>query len=248
MSELIEVTRDGAVQMVRFNRPEKKNAITNQMYHDLSAALEAGEADEAVHVHLLLGHPGAFTAGNDVGDFLSIAQSGSIEDTGVARYLQLQPEIDKPLIAAVDGLAVGIGTTLLFHCDMVFATLESRFITPFVNLGLVAENASSLLAPRQMGPQRAFELLAMGEPFTAERAREAGLVNAVLPPEELEPHALATARKLANLPQQALRLTKKLLKGDTAPIHATSRREAEIFAERLTSDEARQAFVAFMSR
>ncbi|MEM7237953.1 MAG: enoyl-CoA hydratase-related protein, partial [Pseudomonadota bacterium] len=139
MTSHIETTRTGAVQKIRFNRPEKKNAITNQMYHDLAAAIETGEADDDVSVHLLLGHPGAFTAGNDVGDFLTIAQSGSLSGSGVERYLKLQPEIDKPVIAAVDGLAVGIGTTLLFHCDMVFATPESRFITPFVDLGLVAE-------------------------------------------------------------------------------------------------------------
>ncbi|MEM9100254.1 MAG: enoyl-CoA hydratase-related protein, partial [Pseudomonadota bacterium] len=139
----IETNRDGAVQMIRFNRPEKKNAITNQMYLDLAEAIETGEADDAISVHLLLGHPGAFTAGNDVGDFLMIAQTGSLSGSGVERYLTVQPRIEKPILAAVDGLAVGIGTTLLFHCDMVFATPESRFITPFVNLGLVAENASS---------------------------------------------------------------------------------------------------------
>ncbi|MEM9044703.1 MAG: crotonase/enoyl-CoA hydratase family protein [Pseudomonadota bacterium] len=244
----IELTRHDAVQMIRFNRPEKKNAITNQMYHDLAEAIETGEADETVSVHLLLGHPGAFTAGNDVGDFLMIAQSGSLSGSGVERYLKIQPRINKPIVAAIDGLAVGIGTTLLFHCDMVFATPESRFITPFVNLGLVAENASSLIAPQAMGYQRAFEMLAMGEPFSAERAREAGFVNAVLAPELLEAHALETAQKLAAMPQQALRATKRLMKGDIEPVVAASLREAEIFAERLSSDEAKQAFMAFMSR
>ncbi|MEM9096974.1 MAG: enoyl-CoA hydratase-related protein, partial [Pseudomonadota bacterium] len=152
------------------------------------------------------------------------------------------------ILAAVDGLAVGIGTTLLFHCDMVFATPESRFITPFVNLGLVAENASSLIGPRAMGYQRAFELLAMGEPFSAARAVEAGFVNAVIAPEDLEAHALAVAQKLAGLPQQALRATKRLMKGDIAPVVDASQREGEIFAERLASDEAKQAFMAFMAR
>ncbi|MEM9370903.1 MAG: crotonase/enoyl-CoA hydratase family protein [Pseudomonadota bacterium] len=248
MSTHIEITRNGAVQTIRFNRPEKKNAITNQMYHDLAAAIEDGEADDGVSVHLLLGHPGAFTAGNDVGDFLSIAQNGGLSGSGVERYLKLQPGIEKPLLAAVDGLAVGIGTTLLLHCDMVFATPESRFITPFVDLGLVAENASSLIGPRLMGHQRAFEMLGMCEPFSAERAREAGIVNAVVAPEDLEAHAEAAAQRLAAKPQQALRSTKRLLKGDTAEIRSASMREAEIFAERLTSDEARNAFIAFMSR
>lgn len=244
----IETNRDGAVQMIRFNRPEKKNAITNQMYLDLAEAIETGEADDAISVHLLLGHPGAFTAGNDVGDFLMIAQTGSLSGSGVERYLTVQPRIEKPILAAVDGLAVGIGTTLLFHCDMVFATPESRFITPFVNLGLVAENASSLIGPRAMGYQRAFELLAMGEPFSAARAVEAGFVNAVIAPEDLEAHALAVAQKLAGLPQQALRATKRLMKGDIAPVVDASQREGEIFAERLASDEAKQAFMAFMAR
>ncbi|MEM8791561.1 MAG: crotonase/enoyl-CoA hydratase family protein [Pseudomonadota bacterium] len=244
----IELTRDGAVQIIRFNRPEKKNAITNQMYHDLAQAIEDGEADDAISVHLLMGHAGAFTAGNDVGDFLSVAQSGSLSGSGVERYLTLQPQIEKPLLAAVDGLAVGIGTTLLFHCDMVFATPESTFRTPFVDLGLVAENASSLLGPQSMGYQRAFELLAMGEPFSAERAREAGLINAIVPQAELETQARAIAAKLAAKPQQALRLTKRLMKGDVAPVQEASRAEAEIFAERLKSEEAMQAFMSFMSR
>ena len=244
----METAREGTVQTIRFNRPEKKNAITNQMYHDLAEAIETGEADEAVSVHLLLGHPGAFTAGNDVGDFLMIAQSGSLSGSGVERYLTLQPRIEKPILAAVDGLAVGIGTTLLFHCDMVFATPESRFITPFVDLGLVAENASSLIAPQAMGYQRAFEMLAMGTPFSAERAEAAGIVNAIVAPEELEAYAMATAQKLAAKPQQALRATKRLMKGDIEPVVAASLREAEIFAERLSSDEAKQAFMAFMAR
>ncbi|MEM6905283.1 MAG: enoyl-CoA hydratase-related protein, partial [Pseudomonadota bacterium] len=228
--------------------PEKKNAITNDMYHGLVDALEAGEADESVHVHVLFGHPGVFTAGNDVMDFVKLAQGSGLAESGVARYLRLQPDIQKPFLAAVDGLAVGIGTTLLFHCDMVFATPGSEFMTPFVDLGLVAENASSLLAPRIMGAQRAFEMLALAERFSAERAAEAGLVNAVLPPERLEPHTMEIAARLAAKPQQALRLTKQLLKGDSAPVHEVSRREADLFAARLKSTEAQQAFLAFMSR
>lgn len=248
MSEHIQVTRDGAVQLIRFDRPEKKNAITDTMYHALTDALEAGEADDSVSVHVLMGHPGVFTAGNDVGDFMKLAQGTNMAEAGVARYLQRQPEIAKPFLAAVDGLAVGIGTTLLMHCDMVFATPDSRFMTPFVDLGLVAENASSLIAPRIMGAQRAFEMLALGEAFDGARAREAGLVNALVPAHELEAHALAIAHRLAAKPQEALRLTKALLKGDSGEIHARSRRESEIFHQRLSSAEAHQAFAAFMAR
>ena len=248
MTEHIEVTRDGAVQILRFNRPEKKNAITNAMYHALTDALAAAEADDAIAVHVLLGHPGVFTAGNDVGDFLQLAQNIDFSEAGVTRYLRLQPDIEKPLLAGVDGLAVGIGTTLLFHCDMVFATPDSRFMTPFVDLGLVAENASSLMAPRIIGAQRAFELLALGEAFSAERAEAAGMINAVLPAAEMETRTLETAQRLAAKPRQALRLTKALLKGDVRPIHAASEKETALFGERLGSDEARAAFMAFMSR
>ncbi|MEL6477567.1 MAG: crotonase/enoyl-CoA hydratase family protein [Pseudomonadota bacterium] len=248
MTEHIQVTRDGAVQTIRFNRAEKKNAITDAMYHALAEALEAGEADDSISVHVLLGQPGVFTAGNDVLDFMQFAAGADLGKSGVARYLRLQPDIGKPFLAGVDGLAVGIGTTLLFHCDMVFATPGAQFSTPFVNLGLVAENASSLLAPRIMGGVRAFELLALAERFDAERACQAGIINAVVAPEELEAKVLDTAQRLAEKPQQALRQTKALLKGDSAEIHAASRRESEIFAERLQSEEARNAFMAFMAR
>ncbi|MEM1164610.1 MAG: crotonase/enoyl-CoA hydratase family protein [Pseudomonadota bacterium] len=249
MTDHIQVSRDGAVQIIRFNRAEKKNAITDAMYHSLSEALEKGEADETVSVHILLGQSGVFTAGNDVADFMQFAVGAArLDEAGVARYLRLQPDITKPFLAGVDGVAVGIGTTLLFHCDMVFATPASQFSTPFVNLGLVAENASSLLAPRIMGGVRAFEMLALAERFDAERAREAGVINAVVEPDQLEAHVIETAQRLAAKPQQALRRTKALLKGDSTELHAVSRRESEIFAERLGSDEAREAFMAFMAR
>lgn len=248
MTDTIQVTRAGAVQVIRFNRPDKKNAITNDMYHALVDALETGEADEAVHVHVLLGHPGVFTAGNDVGDFVKLTQLPDFGEAGVSRYLTLQPDIAKPFLAGVDGLAVGIGTTLLMHCDMVFATDRSRFLTPFVDLGLVAENASSLVGPRIMGAQRAFELLALGEAFPAQRAYEAGIVNAIVAEDRLEAHTLEIAARLAAKPQNALRQTKALMKGDSAEIHAASKRESAMFRECLTSDEARQAFMAFMAR
>lgn len=248
MTNHISVTRDGAVQVLRFDRVEKKNAITDAMYHALADALEEGERDAAVRAHLLLGKEGVFTAGNDVADFVRLAQSGEALNAGVGRYLAVQTRIEKPLLAAVDGLAIGIGTTLLFHCDMVFATERSQFATPFVDLGLVPENASSLLAPLLMGPQRAFEMLALGERFSAERAVECGFVNRILPVEELEPHALDIATRLAAKPPEALRLAKSLMRTNRDAIEAASKREAKIFAERLTAAETQQAFAAFLSR
>lgn len=243
----VEIDRAEGVQAIRLARPEKRNALTDAMYHAMTDAIEAAEADPAIGAHLFLGQPGAFTAGNDLGDFLATAEGRGLS-RGVERFLAVQVAAAKPLVAAVDGLAVGIGTTLLLQCDMVFCTPRSRLMTPFIDLGLVPENAASLLAPRLMGHAWAFELLCLAEPFDAERALAARIVNAVLPEAALEPHARAVAARLAAKPREAMRLSRALLRRDAAERMAASREEARIFGERLRSPEARAAFTAFLGR
>ncbi len=247
MAELIEVTRQGGVQCIRFNRPDKKNAITAVMYQALAEALTGGEADAGVRCHVLLGSGGSFTAGNDIGDF---QKSGDplARLAEIKRFLTAVSTTEKPLLAGVDGLAVGVGVTLLMHCDMVYASPQSWFQTPFTALGLVPEAASSLMGPRLMGHPLAFELLVAGEKFTAERALAAGLLNAVVPADQLEPEILKMAAKLAALPAEAVKISKRLLKGDKAEIAQRIDAETVLFVERLASEEAQAAFRAFFTR
>jgi len=247
MSEHIEISRDGAVQIVRMNRPDKKNAITRAMYAAMAKALTEGDADETVRVHLILGVPGAFSSGNDLADFMAVATGGE-QGTEVADFLQALATAEKPIVSGVDGIAVGIGTTLNFHCDVTLATPRTQFHTPFVDLGLVPEAGSSLLGPALLGRQQAFALLGLGEPFPAERARAAGLIYDVVPEDELEAAALAAARRVASKPPQALKIARDLMLGDRAALVERIREEGRQFAARLKSDEARNAFVAFMNR
>jgi enoyl-CoA hydratase/carnithine racemase len=248
MADLIKVeTRNGA-QLIRINRPEKKNALTAAMYTRMEAALQEGDASPQVAAHVFLGGPGAFSAGNDIEDFLNCAREAGALSNPVVGFISRLPLVKKPMIAAVDGLAVGVGTTLLLHCDLVYATPQSSFRTPFLDLGLVPEAGSSLLAPLLMGHQRAFELLVLGEPFTADRALAAGLVNAIHPAVELEGRALAAARRLAMKPPAALAAARALLKGDPTAISERIAREVAVFAERLQSAEAKEAFTAFLEK
>ncbi len=246
MSDHIQVTRDGAVQILRLNRADKKNSLTSAMYVALIKAFEEANSDESVGAILVLGQPGVFSAGNDLADFLAAGEGDG--PSQAFNFVGALADNDKSLIAAVDGVAVGIGTTLMFHCDMVFASPLAHFMTPFVNLGLIPEAGSSLLAPRLMGTARAFELIVMGEPFSAERAREAGFVNHVVPSEELEAAALKAAHAIAKKPREALRITRRLLRGDKADIKARMEEEGALFADRLNSDEAKAAFQAFLTK
>jgi enoyl-CoA hydratase/carnithine racemase len=248
MPEGVRIARDGPVQILRFDRPEKKNAITGAMYDALAEALEAASRDEGIGVSVVLGSPEIFTAGNDIGDFIRMAAQSAAFGEPILRFLRAVATHDRPLLAGVDGLAVGVGTTLLLHCDYVLATPRSLFRTPFTALGLVPEAASSLLAPRVMGHARAFELLVMGRDFDAERALAAGLVNAVVSPEALEPQILAAALGMAARPRQAVLASRRLLKGDAAETLARIDAEAALFAERLASREAQEAFAAFMGK
>lgn len=237
----------GAINLIRFNRPEKKNAITRAMYATMAKALIEGERDEKVRVHVLLGTPGVFTSGNDMQDFMAVAMGGE-KGTEVFDFLGCLASVEKPVVSGVDGLAIGIGTTIHMHCDMTFATPDSRFHTPFTDLALVPEAGSSLLAPTAMGHQKAFALLAAGIPFSGEDAERSGLIYKTVSAEELEPAVFAAAEHLAQKPPKALAISRRLVKPDPAPVMARMREEAEHFSSQLKSAEALAAFQAFMAR
>ncbi len=246
MTEDIEVSREGAVLSAAFARPQKKNAITGAMYEKLIEAFETAERDPDIGALVLSGKGGVFTAGNDLNDFLAVA----MHETGefpAWRFVQKLAEFEKPLVAAVDGLAIGVGTTLCFHCDLVYATPEARFQTPFVNLGLVPEAGSSLLAPQRFGRAKAAELLMLAEPFGAEEALRLGLVNALLPQDRLLPHAMEKAAALAAKPRAALLATRRLMRGDGEAVKARMAEETHAFSAALKSPEAHAAFQAFLS-
>lgn len=247
MSDHVLVERHGAVQTIRLDRPDKKNAITRAMYATMAAALTGGDGDDAIRVHVLLGREGAFSSGNDLQDFLAVATGG---DHGgeVFEFLKALATAKKPIVSGVDGLAIGIGTTIHLHCDLTFATPGSLFKTPFVDLALVPEAASSLLAPQVMGHQRAFALLGMGEGFSAEQARDAGLIYGVVEADKLEASVMEAAGALASKPPMALQRARQLIRGPREPVIERIREEGALFAEQLKTDEARDAFMAFMSR
>ncbi len=247
MSEHIVVERQGAAQIIRMNRPDKKNALTRAMYSGMAAALTEAENDPDIKVSVLLGVPGAFSAGNDIADFIVIATGGE-GGTEVFDFMLALATAKKPVISGVDGVAVGIGTTIQFHCDLTFATPRTEFRTPFVDLGIVPEFGSSLLGPALMGHQTAFSMLALGEPFSAEQALQAGMIYRVVAEDALEAEVLAAAARIAEKPPTAMSLSRDLMLGDRADIVDRIRKEAGLFRERLTSDEARQAFMAFMNR
>lgn len=243
MSHIDRAIAEGVLTL-RMNRPEKKNALNRAMYQALAEGVESAQADEAVRCVLLLGGEGCFSSGNDLADFADFDAAAGLAE--VQRFLRALVRLEKPLVAGVDGLAVGIGTTVLFHCDLAYATPRSSFRTPFLDLGLVPEAGSSLLAPRTMGYQRAFSLLVMGDPLSAEAAVQAGLILAVS--DQAEEEARRAAQRLAAKPPEALRLARRLMRGDTAPLAERVDAESAAFAERLTSAEARAAFAAFFGR
>ncbi len=246
MNQLL-VAREGAIQHIQLNRPEKKNALTTAMYAAFADAVEAAERDAGVRVLLMYGAGDSFTAGNDLQDFLAHPPHDEAQPT--LRFLNVVAHATKPIVAAVHGVAVGIGTTMLAHCDLVYAAEGTKFSAPFVNLGLCPENASSFLLPAILGYQRAAELLMLGDPFDAGRAREIGLVNAVVPPGELLAVAAGAAQKLAAKPPASLRLTKRLMRRAWMPeIEAALAEESRAFRERLASPEAKEAFTAFLEK
>lgn len=246
MSDILHHAEAGVLTLT-FNRLEKKNSISQAMYAELSQQVNAANTLADVRVVLIQGHESIFCSGNDIGDFL--APRSNSEDAPVFQFLRAIASFEKPLLAAVAGPAVGIGTTLLFHCDLVYAGDNAAFSMPFVNLGLCPEAASSLLAPRQMGYHRAAEALLMGEPFFAEAALEVGLVNRVVPPGEVNAFAQTQARKLAAKPLASLMETKRFLKmGTQEQVLARIREEAVVFGRMLGEGAAKEALTAFMEK
>lgn len=235
------------VATLSFNRPEKKNAITGAMYQSLTDGLRAGATDQAVRAIVITGEGGLFTAGNDVEDFLKHPPHSG--DTPVTQFMTALRDAEKPVIASVSGMAIGIGTTLLMHCDLVYAADNTRFAMPFTPLGLCPEFASSYLFPRLAGYQRAAEKLLLGEPFTADEALQMGLVSKLMPADSLPSFVAAQAAKLVALPAQSLRLTKQLMKKDlSAGIDAAMQEELQHFMRLLQGPDAKEAFAAFLEK
>jgi Enoyl-CoA hydratase/carnithine racemase len=234
------------VLVIRFNRPEKKNAITQAMYAKMTEGLKQADADASIRAVALLGTEGCFSAGNDMADFLAFALAGAVGEPAAFGFLKALAGVTKPIVSGVDGLAIGIGTTIHMHCDLTVASDRSLFKTPFVDLALVPEAGSSLLAPLAMGHQRAFALLAASEGFSAEQAREAGLIWKVVAPAEVEAETLKIAASLASKPPEAMRISRDLIRGDRSALLARMDEELKHFSARLLSAEARAAFEAFM--
>ncbi len=245
MSNVEIVKGDGVIEIV-FARPEKKNALTSAMYKAATEALQESERDPSVGAVLIRGSGGVFTAGNDIADFLNNARErDGLQAFGFIKTIAL---CQTPIVAAVEGPAVGVGTTMLFHCDLVYAAPDARFSMPFIDLGLVPEAGSSLLAPMRAGMARASEWLLLGEAFSAQQAQEAGLVNGVVPTQELYAKASAQAVRLAKKPRAALAATRKLLRGDLSALTARIDEEGAAFAAALQSGEAKAAFMAFLAK
>jgi enoyl-CoA hydratase/carnithine racemase len=239
------------VATIEIARPEKKNALTVAMYQAMTDALAAAKADAAVRAVLITGQPGIFTSGNDIEDFMKRApgQGSDAMDSPVFRFMHALLDCDKPVVAAVTGAAIGIGTTMLLHCDFVYVSDEARLAMPFATLGLVPEFASSLLVPQLMGHRRAAEKLLLGEPFTAEQAVDCGIANAVLPAGEVLNHARRIAERFNALPPGAVRECKRLLRApQREQVLQAIRREGEIFTARLRSPETIEAFQAFFQK
>ncbi|HET7881966.1 MAG TPA: enoyl-CoA hydratase [Acetobacteraceae bacterium] len=246
MSDTVVLTRDGAVLEIRLNRPEKKNALTRAMYDAMADAFAQVDADPTLHVALLTGTGDSFTSGNDIADFQ--ARAANEGEASSSRFLPGLASMRKPLIAAVNGNAIGVGTTMLMHCDLIVAARSARFVMPFTSLGLVPEAASSLLFPRLLGHQRAAALLLLGEPLDAATAHEWGFVNRVVDDADLMRVAHDIARRLAALPTQAVQSTKHLMRHGAPDVTGRIKEELALFRERLGSPEAAEAFRAFMER
>ncbi|HEX8214561.1 MAG TPA: enoyl-CoA hydratase [Allosphingosinicella sp.] len=246
MSDHILVSSSGQVTEIRLNRPEKRNAITAAMYAALADALEAAAADDRVRVVTIVANGGTFTSGNDLNDFL---QAPPLDmDQPVFRFLRALSTFPKVVVAGVTGAAVGVGTTLLLHCDLVVAAPDAAFSLPFVDLALVPEAASSMLLPRLIGPQRAARHFILGDQIDALTALAYGFVTQIAPSGGVEGKVREIAERVAAKPPEAVRLTKSLLQRESEPVEARIAREAETFASRLTSAEAREAFQAFFEK
>jgi enoyl-CoA hydratase/carnithine racemase len=243
----IRTVNTNGVAVIEIARPEKKNALTQAMYTAMAEAIAAADADAAIRAVLVTGQPGIFTSGNDLEDFMQRPPAG--EDSPVFQFMKALAACGKPVVAAVTGGAIGIGTTMLLHCDLVYVSDEARLAMPFVGLGLVPEYASSLLVTQLVGHVKATELLLLGEPFNGEAAVEMGIANAVLPAAEVVNHARRMAERFNALPPGAVRESKALMRrAQKALVEETVRVEGEIFGKRLRSPEAMEAFQAFFQK
>jgi enoyl-CoA hydratase/carnithine racemase len=255
MTTGISITLDHGVQLIRIDRPDKKNALTGEMYAAMSEALDKGEISDDIVCHVFIGSNGVFTAGNDMNDFLRRAAELAAAKTAPALirapstdFVRRLPKVTKPMIAAVDGLAVGVGVTLLLHCDLVYATPAATFRAPFVNLGIIQEAGSSLTGPSRLGYANAFELLIAGALWDAPRAKEAGMVNAIVPAADLEKHALSMAKSLASKPREALFAARRMMRGNPQDISAMIEAEIGVYSKLIGSAEAREAFASFLEK
>lgn len=250
MTDHVIVTDEEATRVITLRRPEKKNALTQEMYAAMSHAIDTAQNNPAIRCMIITGGSGVFTAGNDLEDFMKAGGSaqGTARPMNAVKFLHSLVHNTKPIIAAVDGIAIGIGTTMVFHCDYVLASTTATFSTPFIHLGLVPEGASSLLVPMMMGHQRAFSMLVMGRPVSAEDAQTAGFVNAVVAPGHTETEARKVAREICALPAEAVALSRKLLKRAPDDLVRRIEQESHLFSERMSSKEAMTAFQAFFAR
>jgi enoyl-CoA hydratase/carnithine racemase len=246
MSGAVTVTDEAGVRTIRLNRPEKKNALTLAMYADITRALREADESAAIRCIMIAGAPGAFCAGNDITDFLGALGGGL--DPRAHEFLHALARRQKPLVAAVNGVAVGVGTTMLLHCDHVVAGASTTLSTPFIKLGLIPEAASTLLAPLRMGYARAFSLLVMGRPLSAAEAKDAGIVNTVVDAAAVDDVALKAAQEIAALPPKTVAVTRGLMRSHLDDVIKQIDTESALFRELLQSDEARTAFAAFLAR
>ncbi|MBR9727661.1 enoyl-CoA hydratase-related protein [Shewanella intestini] len=243
---LIQVCDAQGVRVISFNRPEKRNAFNLEMYQQLTEYLIQGEADNNIRAFMFKGSETCFTAGNDIADFL---QSGTLDNHHpTVKFLLTVLSISKPMVAAVSGAAVGIGTTLLLHCDLVYADSTAKFQMPFVQLALVPEAASSYLLPQLVGHQKAAELLLLGEPFSAKTANELNIINAIIDTVSVGDFALQQAKKLAALPPQSMQASRKLLRHNQQAVKEQMEKELIEFDVRLQSNEAKVRFNAFLKK
>lgn len=247
MTDLVKVEIDAGVMTITLSRPDKKNALSNAMYGVLADSLERAESDPAVRVVMFQADGDSFSSGNDLKDFTAQATGTFTEERHVWRFLKALAHATRPLVAAVQGQAVGVGTTMLLHCDLVFTSPDARLTVPFVNLALAPEAASSWLLPARIGHARAYAMFALGEAVDGATAAAWGLSNAVVPLEDLRARARAAADQLATRPLGALTVTKRLMR-DAEKISALMDTEGALFAERLQTAEAREAFMAFAER
>ncbi|HEX4891473.1 MAG TPA: enoyl-CoA hydratase [Alphaproteobacteria bacterium] len=254
MTAFIEDHRESYIQTIRLNRADKKNALTPEMYLAIAQALHSAQSDKKVRVTVLTGSGDSFTAGNDIGDFVSTSNAPKGEKSltqGPApfpTFLGALMAADKPVIAAINGLAIGVGVTMLMHCDMVYAADTARFGMPFVNLGAVPEAGSSVLIPNMLGRMRAMELFLLGDQFNAQKAQELGFVNAVFPAAQLMQEVMTIAARIAAKPPSAVRETKRLVREHGALLEKAIREEGRTFDAQLRTPESKEAMKAFSER